>query len=153
MILSSSTSRVVALIAAVVSGCASSPAPPATASPGPAAGPPPQTAPPPHADLLEEKIPFGVVVEADTSNCSASLARINRAWEQASVCDRDADCEKSYGNCAAARRGAAHDALHESASAAMKACKGSLMVPVCDEETTPVCVERKCRVKRRAPPR
>ena len=97
-------------------------------------------------------MPFAFVTEqAETADCKAAFARVNRVWAQSSVCGRDSDCEKSYGqNCAAAQGGRAREELQTVVSETMKTCKGSsLMVFVCGEAATPVCVDRQCRMKRR----
>jgi hypothetical protein len=152
MAMERSTSRVVALIVlSVACGCASPSTRPAQSGP-PASPSPPVTARPATGDLLEERMPFAFVTEqAETADCKAAFARVNRVWAQSSACERDSDCEKSYGQgCAAARGGRAREELQTVVSETMKTCKGSsLMVFVCDEGATPVCVDRQCRMKRR----
>lgn len=97
-------------------------------------------------------MPFAFVTEqAETADCKTAFARVNSVWAQSSACERDSDCEKSYGqNCAAAGGGRAREELQTVVSETMKTCKGSShMVFVCDEAATPVCVDRQCRMKRR----
>jgi hypothetical protein len=104
------------------------------------------------AGLLEDRMPLGMVTqEADSPPCKAAFARVDKAWAEARPCDRDADCEKPYGNCASARGGDARKELEASVLAAADLCHGLLTVESCDDETLPVCVDRRCRVRTRHP--
>ena len=58
-------------------------------------------------------MPFAFYTDgAETADCKAAFARVNRVWAQSTVCERDSDCERSYGqNCAAAQGGRAREEL------------------------------------------
>jgi hypothetical protein len=88
-----------------------------------------------------------VITDDESPACKEAMARADEAWKASRGCEHDADCETPYGRCASARGGRPRADLERLVLAAVTTCQGSLGVNVCDDETQPVCVEHRCRMR------